>query len=176
MAELMRDVRNYAPLLAIARDLDGGRVSVSRAGRPRVDYRISARDAATARRGLVGAARMARAGGATRLVALGTPGAWHDETGSDDAFQRFLARLATFDFAPNRGSLFSAHQMGSARAGADPRASACDQRGQVRGDAKGGVIRGLWVGDASLFPSAVGVNPMVSVMLMAARVAEAVAR
>jgi choline dehydrogenase-like flavoprotein len=45
----------------------------------------------------------------------------------------------------------------------------------VRGDTKGGLIKGLYVGDASLFPTAIGVNPMVTVMLMASRVAAALA-
>jgi len=71
--------------------------------------------------------------------------------------------------------VFSAHQMGTARAGTDPRTSACDPHGQVRGDTKGGLVEGLYVGDASLFPTAIGVNPMVTVMLMASRVAAALA-
>jgi choline dehydrogenase-like flavoprotein len=34
-------------------------------------------------------------------------------------------------------------------------------------------VRGLYVADASLFPTALGVNPMVTVMALAARVAAA---
>jgi len=33
---------------------------------------------------------------------------------------------------------------------------------------------GVWIGDASAFPSASGVNPMVSVMALAHRTAEAI--
>jgi choline dehydrogenase-like flavoprotein len=166
-------------LVGIVRDQDGGRVTVSRSGRPRVEYRISRRDAATARRGLLAMARMARAGGADRLVALGTPAAWHDvlphtDRASERDWDAYLDRLASFDFAPNRGSLFSAHQMGTARAGSDQRRSACDPYGRVRADAKGALVHGLYVADGSLAPTAIGVNPMVTIMALAARVADSI--
>jgi choline dehydrogenase-like flavoprotein len=32
--------------------------------------------------------------------------------------------------------------------------------------------RGVWVGDASAFPTATGVNPMVSIMVLAERTAD----
>jgi choline dehydrogenase-like flavoprotein len=176
---LMAQAGHLAPLVGIVRDRDAGRVRLSGSGRARIEYRISPRDAATARLGLVAAARLARAGGADRLTALGTPALAHELAGAgplaEQAWVAYLDQLAAFDLRPNRGSLFSAHQMGSARAGADPRTSACDPYGRVRSDTKGGLVGGLYVGDASLLPTAVGVNPMVTVMLLAARVAEAVA-
>jgi choline dehydrogenase-like flavoprotein len=174
MGALMSEISHSAPLIGIVRDRDAGRVRLTRAGRPRIDYRISGHDAATARAGLLAMARIARAAGAKRVTALGTPGESVETDAGERAFMRFLDRVAAFDFAPNRGTLFSAHQMGTARAGADARTSACDPSGRVRADQRGRLIDGLYVGDASLFPTAVGVNPMVTVMLMAARVAEAV--
>ncbi len=184
-ARLMADVRHYAPLIAIVADRDHGRVRLSRHGVPLIEYRISRRDADSARRGLVEMARLARAGGAERLIALGTPAAWFGWDGelrgeraasaaTERAWRAYLKRLAGFDYRPNRGSLFSAHQMGTARAGADPRLHPCDQRGRVRTDRSGRVIGGLYVADASLFPTACGVNPMVTTMLMAARAARTV--
>ena len=174
MAQLMAEFGHSAPLIGIVRDRDGGRVKLSRAGRPRIEYRISGHDAATARAGLLAMARIARAAGAKRVTALGTPGEAVETDAGERAFNRFLDRLATFDYAPNRAAVFSAHQMGTARAGANPRTSACNPSGQVRRDIKGGLVGGLFVGDASLFPTAAGVNPMVTVMLMASRVAEAI--
>jgi choline dehydrogenase-like flavoprotein len=58
--------------------------------------------------------------------------------------------------------------MGSARAGTDAKTSVCDPHGRVRG------VSNLYVADASLFPTSVGVNPMVTVMAMATRIARAV--
>lgn len=168
-AALMGDIDHFAPLIGILADHGSGRVTLSRTGRARISYRISPRDAKTARDALVAMARLTRVAGAQRIVALGTPAAWHEGKPNDDAAWRtYLDRLGRFDFAPNRGSAFSAHQMGTARAGRDPRTSATDPWGRVRG------ARDLYVADTSLFPTALGVNPMVTVMALAARVARAV--
>ena len=51
--------------------------------------------------------------------------------------------------------------------GADPQASVADPRGELHD------TKGVWVGDASAFPTAVGVNPMVSIMALAHRTADA---
>jgi choline dehydrogenase-like flavoprotein len=172
--ELMRRVRQVAPLIAITRDRGGGRVRLSRAGRPRIDYTVAAEDRETLRRGLVAAARLAHAGGSREMLAVGTPPAWF----RGDGFDAYLDRLAGFDFAPNRGSVVSAHQMGSVRAGADPRDHAADPRGHVRlAGARAGadrVVGGLYVGDASAFPTALGVNPMIATMAWAKRVARTI--
>jgi choline dehydrogenase-like flavoprotein len=47
--------------------------------------------------------------------------------------------------------------MGSARMGGSPATSACNPEGETW------EVRNLWVGDASTFPSAPGVNPMISI-------------
>ena len=83
------------------------------------------------------------------------------------------AALMTGSYS-NRVSLFSAHQMGTARAGADASAHPCDPDGRVRTDTAGGILPGAYVGDASLFPTASGVNPMLTVMALAERTARAV--
>jgi choline dehydrogenase-like flavoprotein len=177
-AENMGRILHVAPLVAISRDVGAGRVRARPAGGARIDYRLAATDIATLRRGLVELARLGRAAGAEELVALGSPAAWFGrdrpmrEAGAA-AFDAYLARLAAFDFAPNRAMVFSAHQMGTARMGARPADHVCDERGRVRTD-RGRVIRGLYVADASLFPTAIGVNPMITVMLLARRVSRTV--
>ena len=59
--------------------------------------------------------------------------------------------------------------MGSARMGDDPKSSAVDPQGQAWD------VAGLWLCDASVFPTASGVNPMVTVEALALCVAEHVA-
>ena len=77
------------------------------------------------------------------------------------------------DFGPNRGTVFSAHQMGTIRMGADAADHAADPRGRVR-DSRGRPIRGLYVADTSTFPTGIGVNPMIAVMTMARRVSRTI--
>ncbi len=175
-ARMMAGSGHLSPLIAITRDGGEGRATLTRAGRVRVDYRLDSGGVATLRHALVRMARLARAAGATEIVAVGSPAAWYDPTigGAGDAvraYERFEQRLAGFDFAPNRGGVFSAHQMGSVRMGADPRTHPCDTRGRVRIRAGGDeTVAGLYVGDGSVFPTAIGVNPMVTIMAMARRV------
>jgi choline dehydrogenase-like flavoprotein len=175
-ARLMAAIRYFSPLIAIVADRDHGRLGQSRHGHARVEYRISRRDADSARRALVEMARLARAGGAEAILALGTPPAWWSAAGASSSrtWRSYLEHLSRFDFRPNRGTLFSAHQMGTARAGAEPGSHPCDPQGRVRADRLGIIVRGLYVADTSLFPTASGVNPMVSVMLLAARTSRTV--
>jgi choline dehydrogenase-like flavoprotein len=172
----MTRARSFAPLIGIVRDAGSGRVRTSPSGHVRIDYVLAGPDVQTARRALVEMARIARAAGALEVLALGVPGATASSGPevSSQTWNAYLRELAGFDFSPNRGFLFSAHQMGTARAGSNPRTSACDAWGRVRSDQAGGIVRGLYVADASLFPTASGVNPMVTVMTLARRVARTV--
>jgi choline dehydrogenase-like flavoprotein len=177
---LMDRARFIGPLIAVTEDGGEGRVSMTRSGRTRVDYRLDGIGVATLRHALGSMARLARAAGARQIVAVGTPARWFGRGGSsagnsDRAFVVYEDALRAFDFAPNRGAVFSAHQMGTARMGADAAAHACDPGGRVRLGPRGDtVLGGLYVADSSLFPTGVGVNPMLTVMAMARRVGRTV--
>ena len=77
-----------------------------------------------------------------------------------------LRRLTEAPIASGRLELSTVHLMGTARLGADPVTSVCDPYGAVRDTER------LFVADASLFPAPVGVNPQLTVMALATRVAE----
>jgi len=64
--------------------------------------------------------------------------------------------------------LFTVHVMGTCRMGCDPSNSVVDLRGQLWD------LPGCYVADASLFPTAVGVNPQLSIMALATMVAQRV--
>jgi choline dehydrogenase-like flavoprotein len=179
-ARVMADVARLSPLIAVTRDGGEGRATLTKHRRVRIDYRLDTTGVATLRHALVSMARLARAAGASETVAVGTPPAWYrGVAGSAEdggrAFARFEDALAAFDFAPNRGGVFSAHQLGSVRMGAAPVEAPCDPWGRVRGDVAGrSVIRGLYDGDGSVFPTGVGVNPMITIMAMARRVSRVI--
>jgi choline dehydrogenase-like flavoprotein len=174
-ATVMGTAAWLVPLLGIVRDTGSGRVRWTRHRRERIDYRLSADDARTARRALVELARLARAAGAKEMLAIAQPALDHQLDGDTPGrWTAYLRRLARVDAGPNRLALFSAHQMGTARAGASASDHPCDPHGRVRADQSGKLVDGLYVADASLFPSASGVNPMLTVMTLAERTARAV--
>ncbi len=176
-AELMSNVRRVAPLIAVSRDGGEGRTSLTRAGRVRIDYRLDALGVATLRHALVSMARLGRAaGGVEELIGVATPMVRYRPGGAADAarFAVFETALAAMDFAPNRGSVFSAHQLGTARAGASAADHATDPRGRVRAGSRGALVSGLYVADGSTFPTAIGVNPMLGIMTMARRISRTV--
>jgi choline dehydrogenase-like flavoprotein len=180
-ADLLRQIRHVGPLIAVTRDGGQGRVQPTRAGGVRIDYSLDKAGIATMRHALVSMANILRAAGATRIVAAGTPPQWHGRNrfGPDQearAFVVFEDALRGFDFGPNRGSVFSAHQMGTARMGASTADHACDPRGRMRAGTSSahGVVRGLYIGDGSLFPTGLGVNPQITIMALATRVSRTI--
>ena len=52
--------------------------------------------------------------------------------------------------------------------GSDPETSVADGNGELHD------TKGVWIGDASAFPTAPGVNPMVTIMSLAHRTAAAI--
>jgi choline dehydrogenase-like flavoprotein len=179
-ADIMSRARRIGPLIAVTRDGGSGRTTLTKAGRVRVDYRLDSGGVATLRHALVSMARLARAAGASEIVAIGTEPAWHGRGGHPPggeaaAFARFEEQLSRFDLSPNRGTVVSAHQMGTVRMGADPRGHPCDPWGRVRlSERTDRFVQGLYVADGSLFPTGLGVNPMITIMVVARRVSRTI--
>jgi choline dehydrogenase-like flavoprotein len=154
--------RDSATLIGLVRDSGSGQVKVDREGNPVIHYWPNRADQRLLMRAMVEAARITCAGGATEASTFHTPALRpRPETMPD--FEREVERRGV---VPNRLTLFTAHQMGSCRLGADPRTSVADPEGQVHG------IKGVYIVDASAFPSASGVNPMLSTMALAHRTAQ----
>lgn len=148
-------------LIAISRDKDSGRVKLDKEGEPEVYYTVSAHDANSVKTGTVAAAECLRAVGAKEIIVggRGVP-AW--KKGED--WDSWTGQI--MDTAP--GCYGSAHQMGSCRMSSRPADGACDPDGKLYG------VQGVWVADASVLPSSSGVNPMVSTMAVANKVARGI--
>ena len=139
----------------MTRDGGEGRTTLTRAGRVRIDYRLDAtgdRDPSPCPRvdgpHRAGGGRRRDRGDRRRRPLR------HDARGGDEAgrFEAFLARLARIDFAPNRAAVFSAHQMGTVRMGADPARSRRDRAGPRPADRAARSSAGLYVADSSTVP------------------------
>ncbi len=148
----------------LLRDRDPGRVAVGRDGRPRVYYELSHHDVANVRRGLVGAAQVLAAAGATELFSLQTPPA-RAVTAEPEWLARFADGLDRRGYTKCRMSYITFHQMASCAMGADRARSVVGETGESHD------VRGLYVADASAFPTSSGVNPMITIMAIADHVA-----
>lgn len=163
---LMSLLKWTAPFITVARDHGSGEVVLDDLGRPVVRWDFDDDvDRRLAIRANVELARLHHAAGATEIyTAHQREHRWR----SGEDFDGYLAALEQASYAPNDIACFTAHQMGSCRMGSDPQTSVADGRGQLHD------VPGVWIGDASAFPTAPGVNPMVTIMSLAHRTADAI--
>lgn len=177
-------MRQMTSFIVIARERDTGRVFPDPVdGRPRIDYTVSPFDLKHIQEGVIAAAQIAYAAGAKEyhLSYRGMPPFIRsdepkgpdvpDEGINNPAFQEWISEFRRqTPLNPERSVFASAHQMGTCRMGSSPKKSVVDPDCQVWG------TRGLYVIDASVFPSASGVNPMVTNMAIADWASRNVAR
>jgi choline dehydrogenase-like flavoprotein len=130
-----------------------------------VSYGLSRYDAKHLRRGLIEAARLLEAAGAKEIWSTQPSWLGYRPAGNGTARHRWVEAVDQVGFGPNQLLLATFHQMASCRMGGNARDSVVDPANQVWG------IPGLYVADASTFPSASGVNPMLTVMGIAHRAA-----
>jgi choline dehydrogenase-like flavoprotein len=160
---LARVFRRLAPFISVARDHGEGQVVIDEHGRAVTRWSLGDEvDARLFRRAQVELAKLHRAAGAKEILTTLSPATTWSE-GED--FDAFLATIESCSLAPNDFAVFSAHQMGSCRMGSDPADSVADGHGQLHD------TPGVWIGDGSAFPTAPGVNPMISIMSLAHRTA-----
>ncbi|WP_337251456.1 GMC family oxidoreductase N-terminal domain-containing protein [Mycobacteroides chelonae] len=156
----MKDIHALTPLAVITRDKGAGEVTIGRDGEPIVRYRLSGPDTAHLMAGIEGAAQILEAAGADKIIGPHQKGISY-EPGKDGSVESFAAATRAAGAAPGVLPVLSLHLMGSARMGDDPRRSATNPDGEVWG------APGVIVADASCFPTASGVNPMISIQAIA---------
>lgn len=186
---LVLKLRHMVGFIAIARDRDTGRVYKDpTSGRPRYAYTPSAYDRVHLMEGIIALSKIAYVTGATEIHAAisglapfirpassippsssastETP----DPGVTDPIFCAWLEELERIGNKPPAGAYPCAHQMGSNRMSVYPQDGVVDPQGRVWG------TEGLYVSDASIFPSASGVNPMVTNMAISDWISRGIAR
>jgi choline dehydrogenase-like flavoprotein len=142
-------------------DRSAGRVGLGPEGSLRASYKLTGEDADRIAYGIARAAEIHFAAGATEVypniprVGVLRPGD--------------LASFEATRFKPAELRLEAFHPMGTARIAADERQGACGIDGQVHG------TRDLYVADGSLFPTSVGVNPMMTIIAFSKQIAKGLA-
>ncbi|KHN95132.1 long chain fatty alcohol oxidase [Metarhizium album ARSEF 1941] len=170
--------RHIGTFIALTRDRDTGRVYPDpRNGTPRVQYDPSDFDREHTIEGVVALAKICYVTGATEIrphlphlepfvPSDGGKRQAEHQAGKDPEFTdpEFAAWIQKLRVADNKGptvTWMSAHQMGSCRMSAGEDTGVVDMKGKVWG------TNNLYVADASIFPSASGVNPMITAMALA---------
>jgi choline dehydrogenase-like flavoprotein len=167
---LMRRAPHVSAIIALTRDSVGGRVSVRGDGSAVIDYVPGRAEQGLIARGIAAAARVHLAAGSTEVHTLHTRALSIRQTAAttNADIDAFCERVLAARVARNWCLIASAHQMGTCRMGSDRQSAVCDERGEIFG------VKDLYVADASAFPAASGVNPMITVMALATCVAEGI--
>jgi long-chain-alcohol oxidase len=160
---IMRAFPRLQMILNLACDhaVPGNRITIDREGRPVVHYRFTPPTIAGLVNGTRAAARIFFAAGARRVHAPADPPLIE---AADAA--RIEERISARHFLPGTVSVSAAHLMGGCRMGHGAADSVTDAWGRVH------AVPWLRVADASLFPDALQINPYLTIMALADRVAE----
>jgi len=163
--ELMTKVPYMSTFIWFLRDKGWGNVTIDHAGNSLATYKLEEpTDQKNFRHATATAIRIHEAAGAQEIYfALHNKLLrWHRHK---ESLERFIEQVLTQPLGGGVQPMISAHQLGSCRAGIDPTISVADTNCEVYG------TKGIWIGDGSAFPTALGVNPMITIMAFAHRTA-----
>ncbi|KAH7415253.1 hypothetical protein KP509_14G034300 [Ceratopteris richardii] len=159
-----------AHIFALARDHGTGSVSIGKHGRVISYPFLDPIDHQNLVDGGEAALRILIAAGASEVGTYNRNGDSLSITEENTSAQveEFLQKVRSRGLGKLETPICSAHQMGSCRMGKDPATSAVDPNGETW------EVSGLFVADASVFPSAIGINPMITTQSIAYCIAHAV--
>lgn len=166
--EGMTDFRKLGFTAVLPRDKGRGTITLDKMGTPKVDYALSAGDKRRLLEGAINAGKVMEAAGARMVYTL-----HHDPIAyapGGGGHERWADSVRARGYDTSNTTFFSYHQMGSCRMGADPIRGAIDEHNESH------EVKDLFVVDASTFPTASGVNPMLSIYGIAHRASMGIAQ
>lgn len=167
MKDRMRRYPRTAHIFALARDKGSGMISSPSS----ISYEMDESDEENLKKGMEKMLRILAAAGAEEIGTHNCKGrSINVKKVSSHTFERFVEEESSRGLSDLTTTLCSAHQMGSCRMGIDPNTSVVNQMGETW------EVEGLYVADSSVFPTALGVNPMVTVQAIAYCTAKSVAQ
>ncbi len=155
-------LKNTSAIGVLLRDRGAGRVTIDREGHPVSSYALSDFDRRHMQHGFRGAAEILENAGARRIYSPHAKLCSY-EPGKNGSIETFGKDMDAAGWGNAQVALFSFHIMGTARMGDSARFSATNPEGETW------EVKNLSVMDGSSFPSASGVNPMISIEAIAHR-------
>jgi choline dehydrogenase-like flavoprotein/heme-degrading monooxygenase HmoA len=162
--EMMTKVPYISTFIWFLRDKGYGRVVIDKAGNSVPTYELSDEtDQKNFRHAASEAIRIHEAAGAREImVSLAHQQLIWKRGGHLESFIKNVANQPIINGAQ---PMISAHQLCTCRMGKDPATSVADTNGELRD------VKGVWIGDGSACPTALGANPMITIMALAERTA-----
>ncbi|CAN8325246.1 unnamed protein product [Cochlearia groenlandica] len=147
-----------AHVFTLLRDKGTGKIN----SKSSIDYNLQKEDEESLKKGLESVLNILVASGAEEIGTHNSEGkSLNVRTSSAVEIERFVKEESSKRLKGLSGQICSAHQMGSCRMGISPEVSAVRPTGETW------EVNGLFVADTSVFPTALGVNPMVTVQSIA---------
>ena len=167
-ARTMRDFAHVHAQLALLRDgfhadAAGGTVALRSDGSPVLDYPLTPYIWDGVRRALLSMAEIQFAAGAASVLPV------HEQATRYPSWEAARKAINALPYEPHRTRVVSAHVMGGCGMSDDERLGVTASDGRYHG------VRNLSVHDGSLFPTAIGANPQLSIYGLAARLASGLA-
>jgi choline dehydrogenase-like flavoprotein len=154
--QLMRDYNKMLVAGCLVEDTGTGRVSLDVFGEAKMRYDVNDRDFSNLIRGAALTAEILFAAGARRVL---LPIDDLPSISSPDEIRKLYERPIPKD----QVECLTVHAMGTCKMGVDPRSSVVQPTGETWD------VPGLFIADASVFPTPIGVNPQISIMALASR-------
>lgn len=156
--EIMERYNDLAAFGIMVSDVSRGRILRLPGNRPLTIYNLHKQDVAKFKKGIAFLAdAFFKAGADSVLLPIHNMPEIRREEGANAVLDRKL-RAKDLD-------LQAFHPLGTCRMGADPDHAVCDQYGRFYG------LDNVFIADGSIFPTSLGVNPMVSIMAAATKIA-----
>ncbi|KAM7274466.1 hypothetical protein ACFE04_016332 [Oxalis oulophora] len=161
----MTKFSRIAHIFALARDTGSGTVNAPHS----ISYRMSSTDEMNLQKGIEKVLRILAAAGAEEIGTHHCKGrSLNVKRASSEELERFVKEESGRLLRDLSTPICSAHQMGSCRMGTNPKNSVVNEMGETW------EVEGVYVADTSVFPTALGVNPMVTVQAIAYCTAQSV--
>jgi long-chain-alcohol oxidase len=170
LKDVMRCYNQFVTQIILNHDaaLESNRIEVDAKGEPVLNYTLSNESIASLCHAQASATRIFFAGGCDRVIMpCADKPIFHKGEVPDEKLESFISPK---NFLSSKTPIASAHPQGGCRMGTDRSSSVTTALGQVHGH------EWLYVADASLFPASSHVNPYLTIMALAERVAEELER